>query len=144
MKKTTQLIAVLALTSLIITGCALTETKPKTTQTEAQEGREESIQYLPYSDELYNNFLTSNNFALFFYAEWSTDSRTMEKNILNEMDSFPNRTKIIKADFDKETELKDKYKITTDSTIVIINKEGELTETFTNPTVEELITALTI
>lgn len=113
------------------------ETKTETTtQTEAPE-------YIAYSQEKYDELLGKKPFALFFHAPWCPTCRGMEKAITEELTSFPKGTKILKTDFDSEKALKEKYGITVQSTVVIIDAEGKALKTLAAPDNEELITELT-
>ena len=116
---------------------ATVETKTETTtQTEAPE-------YIAYSQEKYDELLGKKPFALFFHAPWCPTCRGMEKAITEELTTFPKGAKILKADFDTEKALKEKYGITVQSTIVIIDAEGKAVKTLAAPDNEELIEELT-
>lgn len=101
-----------------------------------------TAEYLTYSSDLYNSLLGKEAFALFFHAQWCPTCRGMEKDINAELGTFPNGAKIIQTDYDTENELKKKYGITTQSTIVIIDKEGNQAATLLAPNNKELIEAL--
>ncbi len=66
----------------------------------------------------------------------------MEKAITEELTTFPKGAKILKADFDSEKALKEKYGITVQSTVVIIDAEGKALKTLAAPDNEELIEEL--
>ena len=115
---------------------ATVETKTETTtQTEAPE-------YIAYSQEKYDELLGKKPFALFFHAPWCPTCRGMEKAITEELTTFPKGAKILKADFDSEKALKEKYGITVQSTVVIIDAEGKALKTLAAPDNEELIEEL--
>lgn len=99
-------------------------------------------QYLAYSEDLYNSLLGKEPFALFFHASWCEVCRRVEGNIQADLASFPAGTKILKANFDTETELKKTYGITVQSNIVIIDKNGNPTVTLPGPSNAELIEAI--
>lgn len=149
MTKTLKAIAIFALTPLLLAAC--TQVAPTTeqkanpdpaTQVEIQEERVNTVQYLPYSQESYDSFLASEPFALFFHAEWCPTCRAMEEAILDEMDTFPEGTKILKVNYDTETELKTTYEITSQSTVVIVDKEGTAVKTLAAPNNKKIINNL--
>lgn len=107
------------------------------------ETQTETPEYSAYSQEKYDELLGKKPFALFFHAPWCPTCRGMEKAITEELTTFPKGTKILKADFDTEKALKEKYGITVQSTVVIIDAEGKAVKTLAAPDNEELITELT-
>ncbi|MBT4916808.1 hypothetical protein HON58_00025 [Candidatus Peregrinibacteria bacterium] len=58
------------------------------------------------------------------------------------MDTFPKGTKILKVNYDTETELKATYGITTQSIVVIVDAEGNAAETLAAPSNADIIAAL--
>lgn len=111
-----------------------TEVETTTTSTDPQ--------YLAYSEDLYNSLLGKEPFALFFHASWCEVCRRVESDITKDLANFPAGTKILKANFDTETELKKTYGITVQSNIVIIDKNGNPTVTLPGPSNAELIEAI--
>lgn len=75
--------------------------------------------YKDYSPENLKN--TKWNILLFFHADWCSTCKNFDKQI-SELKNIDNLT-ILKVDFDKETELKKKYSILSQSTFVQIDKE---------------------
>lgn len=64
--------------------------------------------------------------VLFFHASWCPSCRALNKNIENNVDAIPDGVTILKTDYDKETELKKKYGVTTQHTLVQVDKDGNL------------------
>lgn len=64
--------------------------------------------------------------VIFFHASWCPSCRALSTNIEENVASIPAGTTILKADFDTETELKKKYGVTTQHTLVQIDKDGTL------------------
>ena len=62
--------------------------------------------------------------VVFFHAEWCPTCKFYEKQIQEQ--PIPDGITIIKADYDKETELKELLGVTTQSTFVLINREGDV------------------
>ena len=64
--------------------------------------------------------------VLFFHATWCPSCRALNQDIESNISSIPSELTILKVDYDKETELKIKYGVTTQHTLVQIDKEGNL------------------
>ncbi len=99
--------------------------------------------YAAYTETTYNSLLGKKPFAVFFHAAWCPTCIAMEKDILANLSELPSGTVLLKADYDTEKELKAKYKITSQSTIVMINAKGEATETLAAPSFAKIKTAFT-
>ena len=63
---------------------------------------------------------------LFFHAIWCPTCKGLERNILKNANDIPSDVTILKADFDKEGDLKRKYGVTVQHTLVQIDSAGEL------------------
>ena len=61
---------------------------------------------------------------LFFHAPWCPQCNNIEKGI--EEQGVPAGVTIFKVDYDTSTELKQKYEVTLQSTLVVIDGEGNL------------------
>lgn len=64
--------------------------------------------------------------VIFFHATWCPSCRVLVSDIEKNASSIPAGTTILKADYDKETELKKKYGVTTQHTLVQIDTDGNL------------------
>jgi len=64
--------------------------------------------------------------VLFFHASWCPSCRTLNTDIEKNVSMIPASMTILKADYDKETELKKKYGVTTQHTLVQVDKDGNL------------------
>lgn len=64
--------------------------------------------------------------VLFFHASWCPSCRGLNTNIESNQKSIPEGVSILKLDYDKETELKKKYGVTTQHTLVQVDKDGNL------------------
>lgn len=64
--------------------------------------------------------------VLFFHASWCPSCRGLNKDIENNITSIPNNVTILKTDYDTETELKKKYGVTSQHTLVQVDKDGNL------------------
>lgn len=64
--------------------------------------------------------------VLFFHASWCPSCRALNSNIESNLKSIPESVTILKTDYDKETELKKKYGVTYQHTLVQVDKDGKL------------------
>ncbi len=64
--------------------------------------------------------------VLFFHASWCPSCRSLNSDIENNLNSIPEGVLILKTDYDKEVDLKRKYGITTQHSLVQVDKDGNL------------------
>jgi thioredoxin 1 len=64
--------------------------------------------------------------VLFFHASWCPSCRGLNSDIETNMSSIPEGVSILKVDYDKEVDLKKKYGVTTQHTLVQVDKDGNL------------------
>jgi len=64
--------------------------------------------------------------VLFFHASWCPSCRGLNADIESNSSAIPEGISILKLDYDKETELKKKYGVTTQHTLVQVDKDGTL------------------
>ena len=102
-----------------------TETPQETTepQTEVQAQTTESGegQYIDYSEQAVADNAGKTK-IIYFHAEWCPNCRALEKNIL--AGSIPSDIVILKADFDRESDLKKELGVTSQTTLVQVDDEG--------------------
>jgi thiol-disulfide isomerase/thioredoxin len=79
--------------------------------------------YQPYSAELASTASQEGPVVLFFHAKWCPTCRAADADINANLDQIPASITILKADYDTETELKEKYSIVSQHTFVIIDSE---------------------
>lgn len=77
-------------------------------------------------------------YVLFYHANWCPICRAMEKNITEQLESFPAGTKILKADYDTEDALKDEYDVRVQSTVIVVDANGEVVWKGQDPSVDDL------
>lgn len=80
---------------------------------------------------------------LFFHAAWCPQCRALEKSI--EQSGVPVGVAIFKVDFDNSHELRQKYDVTIQTTIVEIDEQGNLLKkhvAYDNPVLPEVMQAL--
>ena len=64
--------------------------------------------------------------VLFFHASWCPSCRGLDANIQSNLKSIPEGVTILKTDYDKEVELKKKYGVTYQHTLVQVDKDGTM------------------
>ncbi len=64
--------------------------------------------------------------VLFFHASWCPSCRGLNSDIEKNIASIPEGVSILKVDYDTEMELKKKYGVTTQHTLVQVDKDGNL------------------
>lgn len=81
--------------------------------------------YESYSGEKISMAATD-SVVLFFHASWCPSCRALNADIEKNASVIPAGTTILKTDYDKETELKKKYGVTSQHTLVQVDKDGNL------------------
>lgn len=64
--------------------------------------------------------------VIFFHASWCPSCRGLNSDIEKNINAIPAGITILKADYDKETELKKKYGVTYQHTLVQVDKDGNM------------------
>lgn len=64
--------------------------------------------------------------ALFFHATWCPSCKALDSTINTEASTIPSDALIVKVDYDTSTEMKQKYGVINQHTIVLIDKEMNL------------------
>lgn len=83
--------------------------------------------YVLYSPETFSQeALGPNDLILFFHAEWCPSCKTLSSDIEKNLINIPKGTTIFKVNYDKETELRKKYGVTYQHTMVRVDKSGNL------------------
>ncbi len=62
--------------------------------------------------------------VLFFHADWCPSCRGLEKDLNANLSEIPENVHILKLDYDTETELKKKYKVIRQHTMVVVDADG--------------------
>lgn len=99
-------------------------TKNNESSTSAQETQNVGI-YQEYATEKVTNAKTSDKVILFFHASWCSTCQSIERDINANLDSIPADVKILKVDYDSEDDLKDKYGVRQQYTMVQVDNSGE-------------------
>jgi len=80
-------------------------------------------QYIDYDSALLAN-ANDGDVVLFFHAAWCPSCRTLDNGLKKELKDFPDDLTVLKVDYDKEKELKKKYSITYQHTLVQVDSQG--------------------
>lgn len=68
----------------------------------------------------------SEDVVLYFYASWCPSCQMLDRDIEEKASSIPAGITILKTDYDEETELKSKYGVTSQHTLVQVDENGNL------------------
>ena len=146
---------VLVLWSVLLTGCSVQSENDKTDDTsmvknESVENNqmEEKVQdemekvvetemaeldtemklwYVDYNSMSVEKSLSEGmDVVLFFHASRCPPCRRLDKNLTAEIANVPDNVQIFKLNYDNEKELKKKYGVTSQHTLVVLNKDGSL------------------
>lgn len=79
--------------------------------------------YTAYTESSLQNY-EGRNKVIFFHANWCPTCRALSSDIDSKLTSLPDNTVILKADFDSETDLKQKYGVKIQHTLVFVDDEG--------------------
>lgn len=79
--------------------------------------------------------------VLFFRASWCPSCRALDQNIEANLSNLPADLTILKLDYDTETELKRKYGVTTQHTLVLVDANGNEIKKWTGGSTLESIIA---
>jgi thiol-disulfide isomerase/thioredoxin len=102
----------------------------------------EMLAYLESSAEEFNELRGEEPVVAFFHANWCPTCRAMEKEILEDPTQFPSGTKILKLDYDEETELKNELGVKIQSTVIVFDAAGNEIYTATDPAFDDFIAAI--
>ncbi len=86
--------------------------------------------YEAYSPEKFA-LAESGKVILFFHATWCPSCRALDSDINKNLSSIPAGVIILKTDYDREIELKKKYGVTSQHTLVQVDAQGNLLKKWT-------------
>jgi len=116
-----------------MTGSTLQDTSVATPQSEntpENATEQDTIAYAAYSPELVANASADDKIVLFFHAQWCSTCNMLDNDIVSNQQNIPSNTRILKVDFDSATDLKQKYEVRTQHTLVQVNNQGEAQDTW--------------
>ncbi len=101
----------------------------------------EGDQYVDYSASTLSS-IDKEKRILFFKADWCPSCNALDRDIESNLSSIPENVAILKADYDSETELKKKYKVASQHTLVVLDENEEEVEKWSGIlTLDDLLTA---
>lgn len=84
--------------------------------------------------------ITTDKRVLFFHASWCPTCHTLDRDIRAQTALIPEDVRIVKLDYDKDTELRKKYGVTLQHTLVQINEnEDEIAQWNGSPNLQALL-----
>ncbi|MFS8130617.1 MAG: thioredoxin family protein [Candidatus Dojkabacteria bacterium] len=96
-------------------------------------------EYIPYSVDK----LTLKKNVIFFAAGWCPTCQALNKAINGDLKAIPNDLTILKADYDTETALKQKYGVTYQHTLVQVDNSGNLIKKWSGSySIDEIVNQL--
>lgn len=88
-------------------------------------------------------FAETGNVVLFFRASWCPTCRALDKDIKENLGAIPSDLKILNVDYDNSQELKQKYGVTTQHTLVQVDKDGNMISKWSgSPTLSSLVSQI--
>lgn len=116
-----------------------------TMEKKAMEEKEEMMKvgsYETYSADKITRAETG-DVVLFFHASWCPSCRGLDSSIESNLKSIPEGVSILKTDYDKETELKKKYGVTYQHTLVQVDKDGSMIKKWSgSPSLDRLLSQI--
>ena len=97
--------------------------------------------YLDYEDGVIE--ATAGPKALFFHASWCPKCRALDEDLRAE--GAPDGLTVFKVDYDSRTDLRQRYGVTLQTTIVFVDDTGEMISSvvlYDDPSVESLVAAI--
>lgn len=81
--------------------------------------------------------------VLFFHASWCPSCRGLNARIEGNLGSIPEGVTILKTDYDRETELRKKYGVTYQHTLVQVDADGNLIKKWSgSPSLDALLSQI--
>lgn len=97
-----------------------------------------SAGYIAYTKEAFDKASTQKR-VLFFAASWCPSCRAADKNFNENLKKIPENVMIFKTDYDTETALKTKYKITYQHSFVFVDAKGVELKKWSGGGIDELL-----
>lgn len=97
------------------------------TNTETGEAIEENLvgMYVPY-DSAFLEKADKQAVVLFFRASWCPTCKALHEDIVANISNIPNKLVILDVDYDSYADLKEKYGVTVQHTLVQVDKDGNM------------------
>lgn len=114
------------------------EAEEETAEEVEEVSLDEDPEFVAYTASQFADLEGSQGFAVFFHADWCPTCIGLEKDLEANIGSFPRGAKILEANFDTELDLRKKYGVNVQSTVVIIDKNGNEVKTLAAPSAAEI------
>lgn len=82
-------------------------------------------EYVAYSDERFNELFESKTFAIYFHADWCGTCHSFEAGLQKSLPDMPPNFVMLRANYDTERALKEKYSVFSQTTVIIIDETGK-------------------
>lgn len=109
---------------------ATLETEANTSPKATEPAKGEVVAQVKGSYEVYNAekiaLAETGDVVLFFHAPWCPSCRALNSDIEKNLSIIPDGVTILKTDYDTQTELKKKYGITSQHTLVQVDANGNM------------------
>jgi thiol-disulfide isomerase/thioredoxin len=118
---------------------AIPEPSPETMTSESPAAPVEGA-YLDYSDGVIEQ--TAGSKVLFFHAPWCPQCRKLDEQL--RADGAPDGITVFKVDYDSRSDLRQRYGVTLQTTVVFVDDAGDLissTVLYDDPSIESLVAA---
>lgn len=99
-------------------------------------------EYVEYTGDL--SYAETGDVVLFFHADWCPSCRGLENDINANLGAIPDGISIQKLDYDTEAELKKKYGVVRQHTLIQVDESGNVIKTLTglNNTLNQVVSQL--
>ncbi len=94
--------------------------------------------YVAFSKEAFDK-ASAQKRVLFFAASWCPSCRAADKNLNENLKKIPENVIVFKTDYDTETALKTKYKITRQHSFVFVDAKGVALKSWAGGGIDELL-----
>lgn len=98
--------------------------------------------YPDYNEATLIQSLQQGPTVLYFYASWCPTCHALNKEIIENHDQLPANATIIKVDYDNSDELKKQYGVTTQHTLILLNKDSSEAKKWVGGNFESILEAV--
>lgn len=102
------------------------------------EAKQYSLNYIDYTPLSYNQAQQEGRTVLYFFAPWCGTCTNLDNSISSRGQELPQDVTILKIDYDSAGDLKKKYGITLQHTLVQVDHKGEALHTWVGIEFDEL------
>jgi len=100
--------------------------------------QQDRLRYTDYSPVLFHS-LSDQRRVLFFKANWCATCTGADQELSQQTSQLPADITVFKVNFDRETQLRTKYGVTTQHTFVQVDSQGQLVKIWNGGGVEQLL-----